>query len=81
VNAQEINVAIAEKYTVSEGIGGSFHYHLSNAGNPGESICGKQTFFTLIPVSAWGTVTHLRERYCAKCMELATDTVKAKETP
>lgn len=52
--------------SVSEGIGGTFFYHLSRDGGI-HSICGVPTMPTRVPVSAWGVRTHLNERYCTKC--------------
>ena len=60
------------KFKVVEGIESTWHYHLRRVDQRvSESLCGAQVFSTEIPVSAWGVVTHLRERYCSKCAEEA----------
>jgi len=51
---------------VAEGIHSTFSYHLRKPGAK-DSLCGKWVMHTRIPVSAWGTKTHLHERWCSKC--------------
>lgn len=58
---------------VTEGVESTWHYHLSYAknGKDTRALCGAQVMNTQIPLSAWGTVGHLRERWCKKCKEEA----------
>lgn len=55
---------------VVEGIAGTWFYHLRRA-HAEVSLCGAKVMMTGIPVSAWGTKTHLRERWCETCAEAA----------
>jgi hypothetical protein len=61
--ALAVNVA---PYRISEGVGGHHHYHLQQIGKAG-AICGARTMQTSIPLSAWGVVSHLNERWCEEC--------------
>ena len=53
---------------VVEGSSGTWFYHLSRDPKGLRSLCGKATMPCQLPRSAWGTVTHLRERYCRDCV-------------
>lgn len=57
---------------VTEGVEGYWHYHLSHEQTFTKSLCGKQTMPTHLSLKQWGIVTHLRERYCKDCKELAS---------
>lgn len=52
---------------VSEGIAGTWFYHLSDGPNKAFSMCGARVMVTNVPLSAWGHVSHLKERWCKKC--------------
>jgi len=59
---------------VLEGIHGTWHYHLG----PKElrvptSLCGDVVMTTSMPVSAWGTKTHINERWCSRCAAKAAE--------
>jgi hypothetical protein len=58
------------QYVVKEGIRGTYHYHLSSP-EKYTALCGVVVMQTEIPLSAWGTKTHLNERWCEKCAILA----------
>lgn len=55
---------------VAEGISSTWHYHLRNPGSF-KALCGAQVMGTSIPVSAWGTKTHINEHWCSKCKGIA----------
>lgn len=62
-------------FVVTEGISGTWYYHLSpKAPKPQQrvSLCGATIMHTNIPSDAWGTVTHLNERWCPKCKAIAS---------
>ena len=52
---------------VTEGVEGYWHYHLSKPETFTRSLCGKQVMKTELPLSSWGIVGHLKERYCKDC--------------
>lgn len=56
---------------VVEGIEGTWHYHMSVKKNGTESLCGRRTMHCYLPLHAWGTKTHLNERYCEECRKLS----------
>jgi hypothetical protein len=56
---------------ITEGVEGYFYYHLSLAGNKTKSLCGKTVMNTEIPLTTWGRVGHLKERYCKDCANAA----------
>jgi hypothetical protein len=63
------------KFRVVEGISGHWHYHLApwtTAGIP-TALCSARVMATSIPVSAWGTQTHLGEKWCANCEQKARE--------
>lgn len=56
------------EYQVVEGICGTWYYHLAKKDeSPNRALCDAQTMSTKIPVTTWGLITHLNERYCKKC--------------
>lgn len=57
---------------VTEGVSGGWHYHLSEPTTNARAICGAQTMYTAIPLSAWGRAGHLGETYCMACAETGT---------
>lgn len=63
--------AAVRDLTLLEGIHGTFHYHYPDRTGK-HALCGETLVMpTLIPVSAWGVRTHLHERYCKKCEDIA----------
>jgi hypothetical protein len=58
------------RYRVAETIHGTFHYHL-RAPDLIYALCGARVMQTSIPVSAWGARTHINERWCQKCADMA----------
>ena len=57
------------KIFITEGIAGTWFYHLSPKQRPFRSLCGEEVMPTSLPLNTWGMVTHLKERYCKKCYE------------
>ena len=57
---------------IVEGIASVWFYHLSETGRPAQpALCGEtRVMQTLIPVTYWGKVSHIGEKYCHKCSEL-----------
>jgi hypothetical protein len=57
------------KLYIVEGIEGYYRYHLSEHNeNCKPAICGNShVMITGIPLSSWGIVSHLKERYCEHC--------------
>jgi len=54
--------------TLREGVRGTWFYHYSKSG---VALCGANTMPTGVRSETWGARTHLHERYCSKCAELA----------
>lgn len=67
MNSNEIK---CEGLHVTEGVSGTWFYHLSAAGTNAKGLCGERTMHTAIPLSSWGMKGHLNERYCAECQLL-----------
>ena len=61
---------VQEGMKVAEGIMGTFHYHLAEHAESRMSLCGVSVMPTNIPLAAWGTRTHLNERWCSYCESL-----------
>jgi len=55
---------------ITEGVEGFWYYHLSKPETFNRSLCGKRVMITNLPLSSWGTVTHLNEKYCKDCEQL-----------
>ncbi len=53
---------------VTEGIHGTWYYHLSNKASTHKAACGSQTMICSVPIAMWGHVGHLGERYCSRCV-------------
>ena len=62
---------------ITEGVSGTWFYHLSEAGVNGRSLCGAMTMNTSIPLASWGAKGHLEERYCAKCERAGESALRA----
>lgn len=61
-----------DRFVVTEGVLGYWHYHISKASNETEALCGALTMATLMPLDLWGTEsTHfpIKEKYCKQCEE------------
>lgn len=58
------------KVVVTEGVSGTWFYHLGMSEDITHSLCGEQVMPTSLPINSWGVVTHLRERYCDKCFKM-----------
>jgi hypothetical protein len=58
-------------WEVAEGISGTFYYHVRDVSLPRPlsqpAPCGARVMQTQIPLSTWGHVGHLKERWCEKC--------------
>jgi len=54
---------------VKEGVEGYYRYHLAEQSKY-LSLCGKRVMNTSVPVRAWGTRTHLGEKWCDRCKQL-----------
>lgn len=63
---------------VTEGVEGTWHYHLSKPDHHIRSLCQKYTMICNLSFEKWGTVTDLKEKYCEKCMEIYQREKKAK---
>lgn len=62
---------MSHEYLVVEGVESTFRYHLCRSDqSPVMSLCGRATMHTQCPLSAWGTVTHLREKWCEDCWKI-----------
>jgi hypothetical protein len=55
---------------VTEGIGGTWHYHLSYDNKTSRSLCGEQVMPTNCSLNDWGYIGHLKEKYCEKCKDI-----------
>lgn len=60
------------RFGVAEGIHGTWYYHLRRPDDH-FGLCGDRVMYTSIPVSAWGTRTHIKERWCSRCEKAARD--------
>ena len=58
------------QHVITEGIHGTWFYHYSDAGDRTISLCGERTMLTELPLSSWGFVGRLGERYCKSCRSL-----------
>ncbi len=59
------------KFIITEGVMGYYHYHISDKDKFIISLCGAQTMQTSISSDSWGQKSHLNERWCNKCWERA----------
>jgi hypothetical protein len=55
---------------ITEGVSGYWFYHLSHIKTFTRSLCGELVMRTSLPLSEWGKVGHLNERYCKKCAKI-----------
>lgn len=70
VPASFITKFLPSEVIISEGINGTWHYHLSFNDCTAISLCGKQTMASNAPRSSWGYQSHLNERYCKDCIDV-----------
>ena len=61
---------------VTEGIEGRWYYHLSDADYYRKALCGKPAMPTSLSIELWGTITHLKERYCEECFRIHQEILK-----
>ena len=64
--SSKLVVSTQAQYKVCESIASNYSYHLQ-LDNRTRSICGKPVMHTAIPLSAWGHVGELKERWCEEC--------------
>ena len=64
------------KFVVTEGIEGTWHYHVSKIDSIRKSLCGKSVMPTSLSINSWGTITHLNEKYCRECFETYHQTMR-----
>lgn len=62
---------------ITEGVAGTWFYHLSQAGTNARALCGAQTMHTAVPLASWGVKGHLNERYCAACEQAGAGELQA----
>ena len=58
---------------ITEGVSGTWFYHLSHATSPTRALCGAWVMSTSVPLSRWGRLIpnyHINERFCSKCTAL-----------
>ena len=65
-----------QRHVITEGVMGTYHYHYSDSGHTARSLCGEHTMPTKLPLSSWGYVGQLGERYCKSCELLHTQKAK-----
>jgi len=66
-----------ENLHVTEGVSGTWFYHLSDGRTNALSLCGTKTMYTAIPLSSWGVKGSLNERYCSECQRMGEDELRA----
>jgi hypothetical protein len=62
---------------VTEGVSGTWFYHLSHTVTNATALCGARTMNTGIPMKSWGVRGHLNERWCATCAEMGATALAA----
>jgi len=63
-------MTVRNDLVVKEGVESTYHYHLAPE-HLWVSLCGRRVMQTGIPVSAWGSKSHLREKWCEDCRSKA----------
>lgn len=62
---------------IAEGISGVWYYHLRDTEKSQSSgLCGRTVMQTAIPLSSWGTRSHLNEGWCSICARHLVQAVK-----
>lgn len=69
---------IVERLDVAEGVAGTWYYHLRKPPNT-SALCGAVVMATEVSLASWGTRSHLNERWCTKCRELADAVAGARQ--
>lgn len=69
-----LHEVVSVPLTVVEGVESVWYYHLRRS-DPRvcDSLCGRTVFSTEIPLTGWGTVSHLKERWCKDCEKIARE--------
>lgn len=60
---------------VTEGVSGTWFYHISEKAKPLTSLCGRPTMVTGVPLAYWKQTPadyHVPEKWCAECERLGT---------
>jgi len=65
------------QYHITEGVSGTWFYHLSDVSTNASGLCGAKTMNTAIPLKSWGVRGHLNERWCATCAEIGNAALAA----
>lgn len=52
---------------ITEGVSGTWFYHLSLRADISVALCGARTMATQLPLGTWGHTGHLGERWCSRC--------------
>lgn len=57
---------------VCESVQSTYFYHINDPYDRTRPICGldRTMMHTEIPLAAWGTKTHLNERWCKECKRI-----------
>lgn len=66
-----------EQVHVTEGIAGTWYYHLSLVATNATALCGAKTMNTAIPLGTWGVRGHLNERWCDACAKHGAKALRA----
>ena len=64
---------VTKDVIITESVLGTWFYHLSDSKNFTRSFCGAHVMKTSMTHKQWGFKGHLKERYCDKCVEIATE--------
>jgi hypothetical protein len=72
VTTNKLGGSMSESFMIVEEVTGYYHYHIALKDTFTKSLCNKNItmMYTAIPLSTWGYVGHLNERYCDKCKEI-----------
>ena len=57
-------------FIVTEGVQGTWYYHISKKNEFTKSLCGAHAMITSLPLSSWGIKSRLGERFCDQCKSL-----------
>ena len=56
------------KFIITEGVEGTWHYHISKNDNQSKSLCGETTIYSNMSFDDWGMKpTHIPYSFCNKC--------------
>ena len=65
-------------FIVTEGIEGTWHYHISREECFTRSLCNERVMRTNMQLKDWGIVTHLKEKYCPECLKFYQENLDGK---